>query len=231
MIVLLSTLAFASPEGLALLEKIDSATSLQSAEMTLELEVRRPNGSSVQRSLQIWQAENDARLVRLTAPSRLKGVGLLVSTDDQLHMFLPQYPPSRRVVGSSRADSFMGTDFAIDDLARLSYAKTYDAEIKSQSAERTVLSLIPKDKGAQKGELHIDSEYRILQHIHYTSKGEIDRDIQMSDYRQIDNVWLAHHVEVTDSKTKRQTIGTLSNIQINQSIPAETFTLQYLENP
>ena len=231
MMLLLSTLAQASPEGLAILEKIDASTTLQSAEMSLELDVRRPNGSSVQRSLQIWQADNNARLVRLTAPSRLQGVGLLVSSDDQLHMFLPQYPPSRRVVGSSRADSFMGTDFAIDDLARLSYAQTYEAEIKSQSDSKTVLSLIPKEKEGQKGELSVDAEYRILQHIHYTDKGEIDREINMSDYRQVDGIWLAYRVEVTDSKTKRQTIGTLSDIKINQRIPPETFTLQYLENP
>lgn len=231
MILFWSCLALASPEGDAVLAKVDSVTRLKSAEMTLQLEVLRPNGSSVQRSLKIWQAENDARLVRLTAPSRLKGVGLLVSSDDQLHMFLPQYPPSRRVVGSSRADSFMGTDFAIDDLARLSYAQTYHAEIKTQSPEKVILSLTPKEKEGQAGELHIDSEHRILQHIHFTQKGEVDRDIQMNDYRQIDGVWLAHTVEVTDTSSKRKTIGTLSDVQINQAIPAETFTLQHLENP
>ena len=82
MILFWSCLALASPEGDAILAKVDSVTRLKSAEMTLQLEVLRPNGSSVQRSLKIWQAENDARLVRLTAPSRLKGVGLLVSSDD-----------------------------------------------------------------------------------------------------------------------------------------------------
>ena len=54
--------------------------------MSLQLKVLKANGSNVERSLQIWQAENDARLVRLTAPSRLKGVGLLVSSDEQLHV-------------------------------------------------------------------------------------------------------------------------------------------------
>ena len=53
----------------------------------------------------------------------------------------------------------------------------------------------------------------------------------MRDYRQIDGVWLAHEVEVTDNKTQRKTIGTLKEVQINQPIPPETFTLQFLENP
>ena len=70
----------------------------------------------------------------------------------------------------------------------------------------------------------------ILQHIHFTQKGEVDRDIKINDY-QIDGVWLAHEVEVTDNKTQRKTIGTLKEVQINQPIPPETFTLQFLENP
>ncbi|MEC8276663.1 MAG: outer membrane lipoprotein-sorting protein [Myxococcota bacterium] len=231
MILIWSNLVLATTEGDALLNQVDAVSRLNSAEMSLQLKVLKANGSNVERSLQIWQAENDARLVRLTAPSRLKGVGLLVSSDEQLHMFLPQYPPSRRVMGSSRADSFMGTDFAIDDLARLSYAQNYHAEIKSQSSDRTVLTLTPKEKDGQMGELHIDTDNRILQHIHFTQKGEVDRDIKMRDYRQIDGVWLAHEVEVTDNKTQRKTIGTLKEVQINQPIPPETFTLQFLENP
>ena len=67
---------------------------------------------------------------------------------------LPQYPPSRRVVGSSRADSFMGTDFAIDDLARLSYAQTYHAEIKDQSLRRSSSHPPPKKKRDRQVSLH-----------------------------------------------------------------------------
>ena len=54
--------------------------------------------------------------------------------------------------------------------------------------------------------------------------------IQMNDYRQVDGVWLAHTVEVTDTGSKRKTIGTLSDVQINRPFPAETFTLQHLKD-
>src|SRR5687768_5377391 len=54
-------------------------------------------------------------LVRVTAPADLKGVGLLQiqnqDSDDERHLFLPDLKRARRIVGSSRSGSFVGTDF------------------------------------------------------------------------------------------------------------------------
>jgi hypothetical protein len=125
----------------------------------------------------------------------------------------------------------MGTDFAIDDLARLSYADNYHADIKQSDDNGTLLTLTPIDKNGQPGELQIDSQNRIVRHTHLTEKGVTDREIKMDDYRQIEGVWLAHVIHVTDYKSKRQTFGTLKSVTVNQSIPTENFTLQNLENP
>ena len=60
------------------------------------------------------QTGDHSRLVRLSS-ARLKGVGLLVTEEDNLHLFLPQYPPARRVL--TVIVLTFGTDFAVDDLA------------------------------------------------------------------------------------------------------------------
>lgn len=223
--------SLASTEGDAVLVEIDKQNKVETAQMTLDLKVLRPNGAESNRTLEIWQSETDARLVRLTAPSRLKGIGLLVKGSEQIHMFLPQYPPSRRVLGSSRADSFMGTDFAIDDLARLSFADNYTADIKEHRKDGMELSLIPKDKEGQKSTLIIDAQNRVLIQKHFTSKGELDRQIEMQDYRLINGVWLAHQLTVSDQKNHRKTIAQLQQVVVNEAIPSETFTLNTLENP
>ena len=114
-----------------------------------------------------------------------------------------------------------GHRFAIDDCTAVEGANL-PREIKDQSPEKVILSLTPKEKEGQAGELHIDPNTDSSAHP-FTEKAN-RQDIQMNDYCQVDGVWLAHTVEVTDTGSKRKTIGTLSDVQINQAIPAETFT-------
>ena len=105
------------------------------------MNVTDARGRTHPRTIEIWQKGDDRRLVRMIAPARLSGIGLLVSPGETTHLFLPQYPPARRVVGSKRADAFMGTDFAVEDLSRLTYGDTYSASVVDSSGGLTHLKL------------------------------------------------------------------------------------------
>lgn len=61
-------------------------------------------------------------IVRFTAPADLAGAGFLQiqnrEQDDDRFLFLPELKRSRRISGSLRGSSFMGTDFSFADLDR-----------------------------------------------------------------------------------------------------------------
>jgi outer membrane lipoprotein-sorting protein len=223
----------APPEtGAAWLAHIDSVAAVQDAHMTLELTVTDPRGETASRTIEIWQRGDAQRLVRMTAPSRLKGVGLLVTHGDTLHLFLPQFPPARRVVGSSRADAFMGTDFAVDDLARIRYADAYTATIVGVEGEQTHLQLTPTDKtGDARLEVWVGADGVVRRLDHVDARGQVTRRLTMSDVREEGGVPLAHRLEVQDLLHRRSTVALLQSAAINQGLSEELFTVASLESP
>lgn len=200
--------------------------------MVLELTVTDQRGDAAQRTIEIWQRGDAQRMVRMVAPSRLKGIGLLVTHGDTLHLFLPQFPPARRVVGSSRADAFMGTDFAVDDLARIRYADDYSAEVVGVEGELTRLRLTPLvDTGSSAVDAWVGADGVIRRLDHFDKRGNVARRITMDDVRAEGDALLAHRLEVTDLKRSRQTVAILQQAEINRGLSESLFSVTALENP
>ncbi|MFT4979579.1 MAG: outer membrane lipoprotein-sorting protein [Myxococcota bacterium] len=230
----LSTVVLAgTPEdGAGWLSYIDQVAQVDDAHMVLELTVTDARGEEAQRTIEIWQRGSEQRLVRMAAPSRLKGVGLLVTHGDTLHLFLPQFPPARRVVGSNRADAFMGTDFAVDDLARIRFADDYSAEVIATEEGLTHLHLTPRtDTGSAAVDAWVGEDGVVRRLDHKNKRGEITRRITMEDVRPEGTVLLAHRLEVRDLKRDRQTVAILSDAQVNAGLSESLFTVTSLENP
>ena len=228
--ITLITIAIANT-GSEWLQKIDQKAAVNTAHMYLVLEVQDRRGNVVSREMEIWQNASQSRLVRLQSPARLKGVGLLVSNEDTLHLFLPQYPPARRVLNSTRSDSFLGTDFAIDDLARLNFAPKYSADYIENDEIGHHLHLKPLKENQEYIHLWCDDEGKILRLNHYSSKDALLRTLQFSDYKDVNGVALAHSVVVVDEIKQRRTTAQMLKAEVNTTIPPEIFTLTNLENP
>ena len=231
--LLFCSIAGAAPNtGAEWLSHIDEVARVQDAHMVLELTVTDSRGEQAGRTIEIWQKGDEKRLVRMVEPTRLKGVGLLVTHGDALHLFLPQYPPARRVVGNKRADAFMGTDFAVDDLARIGFADDYDAEIKGQEDGLTHLRLTPRaDTGDAFVEIWVGEDGVIRRLDHIDKRGAVTRRLTMDDVRLEGDTPLAHRMEVVDLKRSRSTVAVLTTAALDQGLSDELFTVSALENP
>ena len=149
---------------------------------------------------------------------------------EKTHLFLPQYPPARRVVGSKRADAFMGTDFAIEDLSRLTYSDTYSASIEGDAQGLTHLKLTNKtDDRAAHTHLWVDDEAVIRRVEHMDSEGVANRTLEMSDIREVGTARLAHQIRVTDIKRKRVTKAYIKQIDVGSGIDDAIFSVTQLE--
>lgn len=231
--LLFASMAHAIPQtGAEWLDHIDSVARVDDAHMVLELTVTDSRGEQAGRTIEIWQKGDDKRMVRMVEPTRLKGVGLLVTHGDALHLFLPQYPPARRVVGSKRADAFMGTDFAVDDLARIGFADDYDAEIIGTEGELTRLKLTPRvDTGSASVDIWVGEDGVIRRLDHIDKRGTVTRRLTMDDVRPEGGTLLAHRMEVVDLKRTRSTVALLQSAALDQGLSDELFTVSALENP
>ncbi len=224
--------ALASSAGNELLKRIDETSKVQSAHVLLDITVTDKKGNKSPRTLEIWQKGNDHRLIRMKAPARLAGVGLLVRPSDSLHLFLPAYPPARRVVGSKRSDAFMGTDFAMEDLSRMTWHERFDAEIVATDNDMTHLKLVPLEDTGD-AEVHIwvgpgdEAVVRSVEHI--DKKGRMTRRLEMNDVRPVNGVPMAHHIAVQDLIRIRTTEAQIQTVEVNQGVSGEMFTVTALE--
>jgi outer membrane lipoprotein-sorting protein len=224
-----SASAEASPAD-DLLAQVDAAAARGTdAHLVLAIQAVDPKGVASARTLEIWQKGNDKRLVRFTEPARLAGTALLVPDGQTVYLYLPAYGRARRVVGEARGDAFLGTDFSLEDLARIRWAEEYTPELIGTSA----LRLRPKE-GVKAASAWIDLEVRPQDHLpatvaHFRADGTMIRKITFSDVRDIQGRPLAHSVRVEDVASGRRTEATIQSAKLDSGLSDDLFTLSQLQ--
>ena len=230
MMLTLFALAHADEAGDARLAQVDAAlTAGDDAHLVLDVQVTDKRGETATRTLEIWQKGDDKRLVRYTAPARLAGIGLLVPDGEVVYVYLPAYGRSKRVVGSQRSDAFMGTDFSIDDLSRLSWSTEYGAAL----GEAGCMTLTPTDAKAHEHatvSLCVRDEDSLPTRIEYLDgAGQPLRTVTLGDFQDVGPRHLAHSLSVTDHEAGTSTTATVTSVVVDQGLEDELFTLTTLE--
>lgn len=231
-----SLAARADSSGDAWLDRIDAVAQVADVHLVLTLQASDGKGGTSTRTIEVWQKGDDHRLVRLTEPARLRGVGLLVEGADSLYLFLPQYPPARKVTGSKRSDTFLGTDFSVDDLARINYQPDYSAVVAGTElvggSTFTHLILTPeREVGSAQVQLWVDGDAVVRRVEHRDSKGTLTRRMTLDDVQAHGKVRLAHALKVEDLTRGKVTVATLTTVEVDQGVSDELFTVTNLERP
>lgn len=240
LLLLIAVAAWATPAlaetGAEVMARLD-AQSTQSADvtMTLDMVIRDGKGSESARTLKVWQKGDDRRLVKFVSPARVAGVGLLATGEDSIQLYLPTYGRARRVSGSARGDAFMGTNFSIDDLARLSFASEYTAELLDEDDDHWHLRLTPQrpeDHEHDLLEMWVRRTDAVFDRIEYIDgKGTVIRRITVSDVRDEGSRPVAHSIEIEDLRTGRSTAATVRDVAFDSGLEDDLFTTRYLLRP
>ncbi len=227
MIWLLASMALAD-DASDLLARVDTASSPTSdAHMVLDITSTDDRGRTSERTLELWQKGDDKRLATFTAPARVSGVALLVPDGETVYLYLPSYGRPRRVVGKSRGDAFFGTNFAMEDLSRISWAEEFTAVL----AEPLHLTLTPTSESAASArvELYVRAEDDLPSKVeHYDSDGTLMRRIVFDDVRAVGDRPLAHSVVVSDVARSRTTRASVRQAEFDVGVPDDHFSLAHL---
>ncbi|MBN2798991.1 MAG: outer membrane lipoprotein-sorting protein [Deltaproteobacteria bacterium] len=236
LIPLLIPLLASAQSGPEWLARVDAAaTPAQDAHVVLSVSLTDDRGRTAERTLEIWQKGEHLRLVRLTDPPRLAGVGLLVDAEDAVHLYLPAYERTRRVVGDQRSGAFMGTDISMEDLARTTFSRDYRAAVLSEDEATVRLALTPLDPSAHDYASSVltvqraDALWTGLEHL--DAEGAPMRRVELSDYRVVDGYAFAHKMTVTDLKKGRTSVATASSLSFDAGLSDELFTTTNLSRP
>ena len=187
-------------------------------------------------------SHGDSRMVlRFTTPAEVKGVALLVvnHTDrasDQW-MWTPAIERDRRIALQDRSTRFFGTDFSFEDLEERD-ANQYDYELTGSDPIDGVdcwkIQSVPKaSKSSQytRSLVWIRKDNYALARIENYVRDQAVRRLNYGDIRNIQGIWTATTLEMTDLRRGSRTRLALDKLQYNVPMKSEDFTLQAIRRP
>lgn len=101
-------------------------------------------GSAEQRTLKIWTAGKNRRVVKFISPASVNNIGVLALGDDEMYVYLPAYQKVRRIQGNMRDSDFQGTDFSYREMGSYNYTKDFEASVLKDEKDTVTLSLAKK---------------------------------------------------------------------------------------
>src|SRR5437867_2542277 len=175
-------------------------------------------------------------VLRFTAPAEVKGIALLVvnhpdRASDQW-MWTPAIERDRRIALQDRSTRFFGTDFSFEDLEERDvnqYDYTLLAEESVDGARCWKVQSTPRDgKSSQytRSVLWIRKDNYAFARIENVINEQVVRRLNYSDFRNVQGVWTARQLEMTDLRRGSRTRLTLDKLEYNVPFKDEEFTLQ-----
>jgi hypothetical protein len=205
------------------------------------LEVTGANSKVSKKSwntLRIGSYGNSKTIIRFTAPAEVKGVALLVinhpdRSSDQW-MWTPAIGRERRIALQDRSTRFFGTDFSFEDLEErdvdqyeyhLSGEEPIDGVAcwriearprQGKTSQYTVTRIwIRKDN-------YVPAQYENL------IQDQLARRLRQSDIRNVQGVWTAGTLEMTDVRRNSRTILRIEKLEYNVPMKDDDFTVAAL---
>jgi hypothetical protein len=205
------------------------------------LEVTTPNGKVTTKSWQSFRLGsfgNSKAILRFTAPAEVKGVALLVvnhpdRSSDQW-MWTPAIGRDRRIALQDRSTRFFGTHFSFEDLEERDVDQ-YDFKLTGEepidgAACWRIESRPRRGKSSQytlsrvwiRKDNYVPAQYENL------IKDQIVRRLHQTNIRNVQGVWTACVLEMTDLRRKGRTVMRLEKLEYNVPMKDDDFTVQSL---
>jgi hypothetical protein len=177
-------------------------------------------------------------VLRFTAPAEVKGVALLVvnhpdRSSDQW-MWTPAIQRERRIAMQDRSSRFFGTDFSFEDLEerdvdQYEYRMSGEEALNGEPCWR--IEARPRHgKSSQytSSRLWIRKANYVSARIDNFIKDQLVRRLTYSDLVNVQGIWTARLLEMTDVRRGSRTILKLDKLEYNLPMKSEDFTLQAL---
>jgi outer membrane lipoprotein-sorting protein len=175
-------------------------------------------------------------VLRFTLPAEVKGVALLIvnhpdRASDQW-MWTPAIERERRIALQDRSTRFFGTDFSFEDLEerdvnQYDYALAGDDTVDGAACWK-IASTPRQAKSSQytRSIVWIRKDNYAFARIENYVKDQAVRRLNYSDIQNVQGIWTAKQLEMSDLRRGSRTRLTLDKLAYNVALKDEDFTLQ-----
>ncbi len=185
--------------------------------------------------------DGDKSLSIFDTPRDVKGTAFLTFShnvgDDEQWLYLPALKRVKRINSRNKSGSFMGSEFAYEDIASQEvekYSYKHLREEKYQGQDCFVGESYPVDKknsGYTKRISWVDTtEYRLLKVEFYDRKKSLLKTLIISDYQQyLDTYWRADSMHMINHQTGKSTTLLWQNYQFRTGLTDSDFNATSLK--
>ncbi len=216
-------------DGLAIMLAVEAGMQSSGEELSVRMDLSGPSGEE-SRTFHMWtRAESDkpARaLIRFETPGNIAGTALLtvrrVNGNQDSWLYVPALDQVRRIAPADRSQSFVGSDFTIEDLS---------VAIDPAAREYLVLGEVPcgeqrsctqvqdsprtdaaaKASGYGRVVLYVDKELAVTHRVDFYDKsGGLLKVLQADGLVQVGDAWRFDRAVVTNVQAGSRTIMTVT---------------------
>jgi hypothetical protein len=210
----------------------------EAREMTLTLVSAQ--GDESMRKLRFEGQEGEARHDKsrliFTYPADMKGAMLLTheqaERDDDQWLYLPAVKRIKRIATANQSGSFMGSEFAYEDLVVRQldkYEFRYIGDETLDGKDCYVIERTPKNKNSGYSRIvrwRMKDNLQELRSDYYDRKGELLKRRDMVGHHLVDGYWRVSSILVTNVQTSRKSKLTFDEVKLKLNLPGEHFSVQ-----
>ena len=202
------------------------------------MRIQRPDWSR-ESEFESWTEGDDKSLVRFTAPAKDAGSASL-KVEQNMWSYAPKINKVIKIPPSMMAQSWMGSDFSYNDLAKADnivrhYTHTQIGESMHEGVPLALIEAVPHE-GAPvvwgKEILHIRADHIIIMHEYYDQDMKLVKRLDARDIQEIGGKLFARLIRMSSlEESNKWTEVEHLEVEFDKKLPASLFTRSNLQNP
>lgn len=211
-----------SPEARGLRIAVDAEKAndgFKSESSSMEMTLINAQGDKTVRKMQSTAMEKagdgDRSIITFEWPADVKGTRMLTwshkNKNDDQWLYLPSLNRVKRISSRNKSGSFMGSEFAYEDLGsqEVEKYKDYlylgDDTFAGRSCWKVQRTPTDRKSGYSKQIVWMDPQYQqALKTEYYDRRGELLKTMVLSDYQQFGRYWRAGRIDVENHQTSKR---------------------------
>jgi hypothetical protein len=230
--------------------QVDSRDTGRDARSSMQMRLFDRQGRKRERTLTLLALEGvkgagDRLLMRFTYPNDIAGTSFLVwerdGAEDERFLFLPALGRVRRIAGSERQESFVGSDFTYEDIggrALEDYTYTLlDANATFTDAEGRAHPAFQLESRAKQADalyprvvsLVRKDNFVVVRAEIFNRRNEREKEYRVLRLEQVTGIWTALSVVMTNELDRTRTELTTTTVNYNVGLKESDFSRRELE--
>lgn len=232
------------PSGREIMQKVEERPEGNTQRSLIKMTLINRHGKTRERSILLCSKKfgrDKKSVIYFQTPADVKGTGLLSweydnpAKEDDQWLYMPALKKSRRISGSSKNESFMGSDFTYDDFGDRNLDEDTHQLLREESLngyDCWVVESRPKSKDDfySKRINWIRKDIAIVIQVQYYDDKEVElKKLTVSDIKIQDGIWTAFKMLMVNHQENHQTVIEFKEVQYNLELGDQLFRVSTLE--